>query len=141
LKTQAAGDLGVKMAAALREALSLANRALLIGSDCPSITPAYLRIAAQALQDEADVVLGPAQDGGYGLVGAAGQVPDIFSGISWGTSLVMNETLGRLRLSSCRWRALPTIWDVDTAADFVRLAADPRLGHLANGLAADGIAV
>lgn len=141
MTAQVSGDLGVKMPAALKDGLAMANRALLIGSDCPSITPAYLRSAANALVCDAKVVLGPAEDGGYGLVGVTGGVPDIFTDIPWGTSLVMNETLGRLRASSCRWRELPPIWDVDTAADLARLAIDPRLSHLSKGLTADRIAV
>jgi uncharacterized protein len=141
LKTQAAGDLGVKMQKALTDALNRTDQAILIGSDCPTISPAYLRAAAAALTAENNVVIGPAEDGGYGLVGVAGVVPDLFAAIPWGTALVMNATLGRLMANGCRWRELPPIWDVDRPGDLARLANDLRLNYLMEGYAADRIAV
>ena len=141
LKAQVTGDLGVKMRSALSGGLTRADRAILIGSDCPTITPAYLRQAAGVLAAEHDIVLGPAEDGGYGLVGVSGVVPDMFTDIPWGTALVMNATLGRLRTNGPRWCALPPIWDVDRPADLARLAEDPQLHHLTKGFAADRVAV
>ncbi len=137
LKTQAAGNLGIKMRAALSDALTRADRAILLGSDCPAITAAYLRRAAGALAADYDIVLGPAEDGGYGLVGTASVVPDMFTDIPWGTPLVMNATLGRLSASDSRWCELPPIWDVDRPEDLARLAEDPRLHHLTKGIAPD----
>ena len=141
LKTQVSGDLGVKMRAALDEGLTHSGRAILIGTDCPSITPTYLCTAATALEADNDVVLGPAQDGGYGLVGAKGGVPDIFVDIPWGTALVMNATLGRLSAYSARFCELQPIWDVDRPADLARLEEDPQLQYLMKDFTADRIAV
>ncbi len=141
LKAQVSGDLGVKMHAALEAGLTHADSAILIGSDCPSITPAYLRSAAAALAADNDVVLGPAEDGGYGLLGIAGEAPQLFTDIPWGTDLVMKATLGRLRDHGLRWHALAPIWDVDRPDDLARLARDPQLSHLTKGLALDRAAI
>ena len=134
LKAQVSGHLGVKMRGALNDGLTRADCAILIGSDCPSITPAYLHSAAAALAADNDVVLGPAEDGGYGLVGAKSDLPELFADIPWGTALVMNATLGRLRDHGLRWHALAPIWDVDGPRDLSRLARDPHLNHLMQGL-------
>jgi uncharacterized protein len=141
LRTQGSGDLGDKMQAALYDALNRAKRAILIGSDCPTITPEYLRQANATLDSNHDIVLGPAEDGGYGLIGAVGKVPDIFSGIPWGSALVMKATLGRLSDIGSQWCELPTIWDVDRPADLRRLANDPQLSHLMKGFAPDRVVV
>jgi uncharacterized protein len=141
LKPQVAGDLGVKMGSALADGLTHADRAILIGSDCPTITADYLRQAADVLTTGHDVVLGPAEDGGYGLIGVFGAVPDIFTDIPWGTDLVMNATLGRLRNNGVKWCELPPIWDVDRPEDLVRLAEDPQLKYLMKGFAFDRIAI
>lgn len=137
LKPQVSGDLGIKMRAALEAGLTYADRAILIGGDCPSITPTYLQSAATALAADNDVVLGPAEDGGYGLVGVAGDVAEIFTDIPWGTALVMNATLGRLREHDLRWHGLAPIWDVDRPDDLARLARDPQLNHLMKGFTLD----
>jgi uncharacterized protein len=141
LKTQGAGDLGVKMGAALGDGLTRADRVILIGSDCPAIGADYLRQAADALATGYDVVVGPAEDGGYGLVGVFVTVPDIFTGIPWGTDLVMNATLGRLRNNGAKWCELPPIWDVDRPEDLARLAEDPQLKYLMKGFVFDRIAI
>jgi uncharacterized protein len=130
LKAQALGDLGVKM----QTALSDARRAILIGTDCPSITPDYLREAATALSTDDSIVFGPAEDGGYGLIGVCGATPNIFSGIPWGSSDVMKSTRNILSVAGCLWRELKPIWDVDRPEDLKRLAADASLNHLMRGL-------
>lgn len=141
LKTQAAGDLGAKMQFALTEGLTRADSAILIGSDCPTISADYLQHAGRALTTGHDVVLGPAEDGGYGLIGVFGAIPNIFTDIPWGTGLVMKATLGRLTSNDAKWCELPPIWDVDRPEDLARLAADPRLKYLMKGIALDRIAV
>lgn len=141
LKAQEPGDLGVKMRSALEAALTRADRAILIGTDCPAITASYLRTAARALTADNNIVLGPAEDGGYGLVGVTRMVADIFTDIPWGTALVMNATVGRLRANGGLWRELPPIWDVDRPEDLARLARDPQLKHLTKGIVPDRVAV
>ncbi len=120
LAVQCHGDLGRRMHRALETALAAADRAILIGSDCPGYDPHYLEAAFGALEDH-DAVLGPAADGGYVLLGLRRAEPALFEAVDWGSNHVLAQTrthLGRLGLS---WAELPTLHDVDTAADLERL--------------------
>ena len=122
LRTQGEGDLGERMARALESALVAGAPGLLIGCDCPALTPAYLREAAAALAGGNDAVLGPAEDGGYVLIGLARSPPaELFEDIAWGTATVMQETRARLARANWRWRELALLWDVDRPEDLPRL--------------------
>ena len=122
LRAQGEGDLGMRMARALEFARAEGSPGLLIGSDCPALTPDYLRDAASALADGNDAVIGPAEDGGYVLIGLArGPAAPLFEGIAWGSAAVMQETRGRLASLAWRWRELATLWDVDRPEDLSRL--------------------
>ena len=134
LKRQVDGDLGEKMRAALAAALIHYDFALLVGTDCPSITPSYLHAAAENLNEGSPVVFGPAEDGGYGLVGLRQTVPDIFRGVPWGTATVMESTRRILSVKNLAWSELTPIWDVDRPADLARLTEDSELNYLAKGL-------
>ncbi len=98
---QHGADLGERMTHAFSTLLPQYAAVLLIGTDCPAQTPDDLRQAAQALRTH-DVVLQPAQDGGYVLVGLSARVlqqqrwPEIFVGIEWGSSAVYSQTLQQL---------------------------------------------
>jgi hypothetical protein len=115
LKQQPDGDLGARMLGAI----AAHNATLVIGTDCPALTPAHLCDAALALED-ADVVLIPAEDGGYVLIGARAAHEELFSGIAWSTASVLQET--RARVSSLGLKAIefPALWDIDTEADLAR---------------------
>ena len=93
---------------------------LLVGTDCPALTPGHLQQAAQALQQH-DVVLIPAEDGGYVLIGMRRWVPEVFEDITWSTDQVLIQTRQRLRDARASWKELPTLWDVDEPADWSRL--------------------
>ena len=93
LKPQPEGDLGARMLAAMAAS---GGPTLVIGTDCPALTAVHLRGAARALHDGAEVVLIPAEDGGYVLIGARAAHPQLFSGISWGTATVLAETRARI---------------------------------------------
>jgi hypothetical protein len=121
LRRQPPGDLGARMHAALAAALDSGTRALLIGCDCPALTAADLEQAFAAL-DADDVVLGPAADGGYVLVGARRLSPLLFMGIDWGGPRVLRQTRARLVALGWRWHELRTLWDVDRPEDLARLA-------------------
>lgn len=116
LKQQPDGDLGDRMLGAIA---AQNGPTLVIGTDCPALTPEHLRAAAQAL-DDADVVLIPAEDGGYVLIGARAPQPQLFSGIVWGTSSVLTQTRTRIAELNLKAVELPTLWDVDTEADLAR---------------------
>ncbi len=114
-------DLGQRMADALFHGLNNAQNCILIGSDCPDITASILADALQALQQE-DMVLGPAHDGGYYLIGMAAPVAPsvcsrIFKKISWGSDTVFAETLTRACKLDLSSHILKTLHDIDTVED------------------------
>jgi rSAM/selenodomain-associated transferase 1 len=115
LARQPDGDLGTRMLAALGPC-----PALVIGSDCPAFTPEHLHAAAAAL-DEADVVLIPAEDGGYVLIGARAPRAELFDSIAWGTATVLAETRERISALKLNASELGPLWDVDTESDLARL--------------------
>jgi len=123
LRHQPPGDLGERMAAALADSLTHTQSAVLIGSDCPEVGPAYLRAAFAAL-DADDVVLGPAADGGYCLIGLRRAAPALFAGIPWGTDRVLARTRATLCGLGLHWAELPTLRDLDRPED---LRAFPQL--------------
>lgn len=116
---QEGADLGEKMANALRHGLENYDQVLLIGSDVPPIDTNYLLMAMSSLATH-DVVLGPAADGGYGLVGARGALPDIFDGIAWSTETVCRDTCRHLNRLELNYALLPEVWDVDRPEDLPR---------------------
>jgi rSAM/selenodomain-associated transferase 1 len=121
LYDQIPGDLGARMHAALASALNRAESAVLIGTDVPTIQAADLDAAFQSLHAGADVVLGPARDGGYYLIGMKQADPRVFKAIRWGSSAVYQDTVGRLRAHGWRWCALREQRDVDTPEDYERI--------------------
>lgn len=121
VRLQAAGDLGVRMLAALQESPSSAGT-LVIGTDCPAMTARHLHLAAQSLHDH-DAVVIPAEDGGYVLIGMKTPDPRLFQGIPWGSDQVMAQTRRRLAELGWHWAEPASLWDVDRPADFERLAA------------------
>jgi rSAM/selenodomain-associated transferase 1 len=121
IKLQKGADLGERMHHALSRALRRQRAAILIGADCPALRPADLRRAARLLAGGCDVVLGPAEDGGYVLIGARRVSSRLFDGIEWGTAGVYADTVKRLDAAGYRWRALRLLWDVDRPQDLERL--------------------
>jgi len=118
LRQQSGIDLGARMRHALHSAIASGFHAILIGTDCPTLDVSYLARAAAALDDH-PAVFGPAEDGGYVLVGLARAI-DAFSGIPWSTSDTMAATRAKLAAQRVRWQELPTLWDVDSPADLAR---------------------
>lgn len=116
-------DLGSRMAHACAQALHGADFAVIIGTDCPALDGVYLERACAALQSGPDVVLGPAEDGGYVLIGLRRAEPRLFEDIDWGTSAVLAQTRAQVRrLGACACE-LPMLWDVDDADDLARWQA------------------
>ena len=126
LSAQGGGDLGARMRRAFESALARAGRAILVGSDIPALSAQYLRDADQALVRGNEVVIGPAEDGGYVLIGLSRSDPELFRDIPWGGPEVMAET--RRRIASLAWRLseLPVLWDVDRPEDLGRLPQEMR---------------
>ena len=111
-------DLGSRMFYAFKFALRTHSYAVLIGSDCPGLTFPDLEMASRLLLQGKDVVLGPANDGGYYLIGLKKNNRYIFENMKWGSSFVFNET--NARAESLKWKSgkLPMHIDVDNARDF-----------------------
>lgn len=125
---QAEGDLGARMAAAFSDAFAAgARRVVIIGSDLPDLSPDLLRRAFAHLS-ATDAVVGPAADGGYWLLGLARPLPAVFAGIAWSTDGVLAATLARLRAAGIEPARLPTLRDVDEAADLPPGWAEAALG-------------
>ncbi len=121
LHLQCDGDLGKRMAHAFQETLKISSFAILIGTDCPSLTLDDLKKAKTILREGRDAVIGPAEDGGYLLMGLRRHAPELFTGIPWGMGSVLEETRHRLRVLGWNWHELPKRWDVDRPEDVERL--------------------
>ena len=118
-KIQSGETLGERMLAAMTSALEQHSRAVVIGSDCPSVDPQYVRQALDRLETS-DVVLGPSDDGGYVLIGASRVVPGMLDGIEWGSERVLAQTQSRLQRLGLRVSLLEPRWDVDEPEDWAR---------------------
>ena len=77
-----------------------------------------------------NVVIAPAEDGGYVLVGLARPAPMLFDGIAWGSSAVMGQTRSKLAQAGVRWKELATYWDVDRPEDYARLQQEGLLAEV-----------
>lgn len=130
LREQVGGSLGERMDAAITAELAAgAAGVVLIGSDSPTLPASYLQLAARWLAGAAEVVLGPAADGGYYLVGASQPVPELFApgpGLAWSSAHVLPTTLERLPqlfARGLRPALLPLFFDCDTPPDLRLLCA------------------
>ena len=124
-KTQTDGDLGHKMKDAIEAELKKHDKVCVIGTDCPELSKEILDEAFEAL-DLMDVVVGPAIDGGYYLIGMKKVIPELFEDVEWGTSNVMNATLNQLTRLGLDFHLLEELSDVDTEQDW------KKLKHLVN---------
>ncbi|MEM9300826.1 MAG: TIGR04282 family arsenosugar biosynthesis glycosyltransferase [Pseudomonadota bacterium] len=124
-RRQAPGDLGSRMREALGWGLGRSDRSLVIGTDCPLLRPSHLAAASKALATR-DVVIGPAEDGGYYLLGLRRPAPALFRGVAWGTAEVLAQTLRRAGRAGLTVTLLDPLPDVDRAADLRALPASDR---------------
>lgn len=118
--SQKGADLGERMASALDALLASHQDAILIGTDCLDLRDGHLRRAAEALSSGSDVVLGPAEDGGYYLIGTRSRQPALFEAMAWSTPEVLPETLSRCEAARLRVAQLPPLADIDTPEDLAR---------------------
>lgn len=120
LRRQPEGDLGERMHAAIAESPTAAGT-LVIGTDCPVLTPGLLRQAADSLRHH-DATVVPAEDGGYVLIGMRQAGRAAFRQVDWSTDRVMAQTRTRLNELNWRWHEFAPLWDVDRKEDCERLA-------------------
>jgi rSAM/selenodomain-associated transferase 1 len=115
-RLQRGADLGERMHHALADGLDRYQRVLLVGSDCPALDASYLQRARDALEQR-DCVLGPAEDGGYVLIGARRIEPGCLQQVAWGTADAYRHTLRQLEARGYSWQSLPARRDVDRPED------------------------
>lgn len=124
LHSQNGNDLGDRMFHAFSRS---ASPAILIGCDCPTITPTYLEQAAACLDAGYDAVLGPTEDGGYGVIGLKKPSQTPFCGIAWGTARVAEQTRRVMATHNWRWHELAMLWDIDWPSDLQRALSGAAL--------------
>jgi len=125
-RPQGDGDLGRRLQRAFSEAFAQgAGYVTLIGSDCPAITAGDIQAAWTALQTN-EVVIGPARDGGYWLIGLREPQPSLFEGIEWSTDRVLEQTLQCARQQNLRVALLRELRDVDTERDWLDYLEEKR---------------
>lgn len=142
---QGDGTLGERMQRWFVRCLKMdSSKAILIGADCPTLSADVVAKADQAL-DNHDLVLGPAVDGGYYLIGLRGSwdqrgesFEQLFRDIPWSTDLVMSETRGRAEAAGLSVAEIDTMEDVDTEAELdrlmIQLDADPNHAKLRSSI-------
>jgi len=120
LHEQCDGDLGAKMYHAIRSGLERAEHVVLIGSDCPSFMASDFEQAIEALTKGFDIVLGPAEDGGYVLIGMSRPYQQLFQDITWGSNLVLLKTKHKIKEEQLKLFETQSQWDVDYFTDWLR---------------------
>lgn len=97
------------------------DQVIVIGSDCPKLNVEHLKKAKEELM-EVDVVMGPAKDGGYYLIGMKSLHPELFIGKSWSSPKLFDQTLDTMIAQKLSWYELPILTDIDTVEDLERSA-------------------
>ncbi|MBI5074356.1 MAG: TIGR04282 family arsenosugar biosynthesis glycosyltransferase [Nitrospirae bacterium] len=118
---QQGSDLGERMDNAIRHLLSRGTeKAVITGADIPDLSCDIIMQAFKKL-DHVDVVIGPAADGGYYLIGMKSPMTELFRNVSWSTGNVFSETVKTLQRSGKSYGVLPILSDLDTIADLNRV--------------------
>ncbi len=119
VSAQCGNDLGERMFHALSTGLKTFEKVIIVGSDCPTVDKTYLVNAINAL-DSNNLVLGPAEDGGYVLIGANKLKPALLDNIKWGGGNVLRSTVSNAESLCLSYALLDTTWDVDEYDDYLR---------------------
>ena len=138
---QSGDNIGSKMANAFQELFdSGVKKAILIGTDIPDISQTIITQAFNELNRN-DIVLAPAQDGGYYLIGFNNNTyyPAVFEGINWSTPIVLQETISIMKKNNYRYYLLPELNDIDTLEDLNNLVKRYRNGHKTGNNTADNL--
>jgi uncharacterized protein len=120
LRVQRGKDIGERMHHALSEMLEMgAENAIVIGADIPGLNRTIIERAFQTLKT-AQIVIGPAMDGGYYLIGMKFPHPEIFRDIPWSTEEVFERTVSRIEEKRLRYELVDTLFDVDRLEDYYK---------------------
>ena len=113
-------NLGERMSLALENTLQRSEQVVIVGTDCPSISAQYLQQAFDGVE-QSGVVIGPADDGGYVLLGLNRSLPWLFNAMPWGGDDVFATTVARLQQAELNWLELESLMDIDRPEDLIRL--------------------
>lgn len=122
LATQPEGDLGDRLTTAFAQEMVDDAAVVVLGTDSPTLPPAYVDAAFAALETH-PVVIGPACDGGYYLIGMRGALAPVFDGVAWGTESVFAHTVEALNAAGIDYAVLDFWYDVDRPDDLRLLRA------------------
>jgi len=120
LHLQQGENIGERMLSGMIWALEKKSRVIIIGTDAPSLDIKTIDNALMNLHDNTNVVITPAEDGGYVLIGVDDNYPALFDGISWGTEKVMQQTRDRISQSDLSSYETESRWDIDRPEDYQR---------------------
>lgn len=127
LKLQQGSELGERQFLAMESALAENDHVVIIGSDVVSLTQTDIRYAFRVLEEGAELVISPAEDGGYGLIGGSKIERGIFDEIPWGGEQVYKGMINNLNQRDYNWKQLPEVWDLDRPDDVIRLRLESEL--------------
>lgn len=123
LSVQSGSDLGWRMYNAAKEVLQSYQHCILIGTDAPALDEELIEQAIEVLHADTEVVIVPAEDGGYVLLGMQHAHTFLFEDIDWGSAAVMQQSRKKLETNNISFRELATCWDVDRLEDYQRYLA------------------
>ena len=123
LHRQEGADLGTRMQHAIATTLIDSPLAVLVGCDSPTLTVNDISEAIENLLTDSDVVLAPAEDGGYVMIASKGDYPTLFSDMTWSTENVLSDTIRRASQANIALSCIHTQWDIDTIEDWQRFCA------------------
>ena len=116
-EVQSRGNLGAKLSEAFSNELTQAEKVIIIGSDCAELLTEHLEEALETL-DQKEVVIGPARDGGYYLIGLRKFVPGLFQDMPWSEPHLLKRTLGFLEKKGHSYKLMEELSDVDHLEDW-----------------------
>jgi len=130
--TQQGRDLGQRLSHALLSALERYQSVVIVGGDCPFFGVDYLAKAFDTLEQGYQSVLGPAEDGGYVLIGSRQHDVRLFEKINWGSGQVLAQTRKQLKGMKWQWKELQSLSDIDRPKDLLLLRRIPSLADWAD---------
>jgi rSAM/selenodomain-associated transferase 1 len=113
-------DLGARMSAAIKQALEKFKHVVVIGTDAPALGVAQVEEAIKVLCNSKDIVMVPAEDGGYVLIGMNNHHSEIFLTVPWGSDRVLRKTRGNIIALGLKYHELDECWDIDRPEDYDR---------------------